>query len=449
MPATLATGQGCYRFFFLSHSKPPPLPQGWPDSYQDDQHCTVCDRRESTTPLVKHLLLHTVCSGSRAHPQLSRGFAVALVNHRMWVYPRSACVIGTRPCRKAERPFWHTTWPIQAVRNVGIFTRLKSLLLQPEVPKESLTAGNLMAAATRCPRTHSRWFRQGWLWTVSTEAEDNQGPTAKFKKYHAILSWWPPPRGDQTQKLKVITHQHSMSLPGPKAGNRHDLYILFNSTAQSIRARVAGSCHLPARLVTPSGTTGKPWQELYTGPLLTGTALRGSLSHWTTTKARHSLLSRNARELSEAALSPICLHHGQAQPASSSCCPSLSFLRPLTRLHYETPRRRIFVPCVHRHVFFGIGWIWAPAFSHLTRSMSSRPRARTSAADLYPRSSGLTPPPPGAAGRTPVQSRCRSASRPSLLGCLVTGLHRQTVLLTPLWAIRRHCPILLSGALGK
>ena len=120
VPATLATGQGCYRFFFLNHSKPPPPPQGWPDSYQDDQHCTVCDRRESTTPLVKHLLLHTVCSGSRAHPQLSRGFAVALVNHRMWVYPRSACVIGTRPCRKDGRPFWHTTWPIQAVRNVGI-----------------------------------------------------------------------------------------------------------------------------------------------------------------------------------------------------------------------------------------------------------------------------------------------------------------------------------------
>ncbi|CAE7948731.1 unnamed protein product [Symbiodinium sp. KB8] len=57
MPATLATGEGYYRFFLLSHSTELLLLQGWPDSYQDDQDCAVCDRHRSKTPPVETLPL--------------------------------------------------------------------------------------------------------------------------------------------------------------------------------------------------------------------------------------------------------------------------------------------------------------------------------------------------------------------------------------------------------
>ena len=117
-------------------------------------------------------------------------------------------------CRKAERPSWLSTWRTLAARNVGPFIWPKSLRLQPEEPQ---TLENPAAIATRCPWTRRRWFRKGWILTVLTKVKADTSianwPTVPSKPVY----WVPPPREVEPQAFKVITHQHILSLPGPKA----------------------------------------------------------------------------------------------------------------------------------------------------------------------------------------------------------------------------------------
>ena len=267
MPATLATGEGYYRFFLLSHSTELLLLQGWPDSYQDDQDCAVCDRHRSKTPPVETLPLDrrprtsSTISWIRCCPGESSDDNVPKVCMRHW---HQALQEG----RETIMAYYLANPRCPDCRALN-FTWLKSLLPPPVTP---FTKGSPTAIATRCPRTRSRWFRQGWTSTASTDVREIQGPAHWLGVSNHTDYWMSPPRRIPSCFFKVITYQRLTSLPGPKAGNRRDIYILSHSKTQSIRVRVAGSCHLPVGYTWrseppslkswPSSCAGHTWNDL-------------------------------------------------------------------------------------------------------------------------------------------------------------------------------------------